>query len=109
MTGASLVIENELSHLHDVLSGYHLRKYMKDVLSLLQEAEADLAIWQQMTEAQRDDRWNGRERDKAEAAERRKAEAPFKARAAEFYAAMKQLNVSPPRWLDNEIANWSLA
>jgi hypothetical protein len=102
-------IENQLGHLHRVLSPYHLSRYLKDAIETLQEAEADLATWRQMTEAQREERWAKHERDDAEAAERRKAEAVLRARHEEFYATMKQLNVSPPRWLDNEIAKWSLA
>ena len=113
-------LENELHHLSDNLglgiddfddsrAVYFIAKYLTETLRTLQEADADLAIWQRMTPAARDERWDAREREKAEAAERRKAEAVLRARHAEFYAAMKQLNVSPPRWLDNQIANWSLA
>jgi len=65
-------IENQLGHLRNVICGRYVAKYLKDILQTLQEAEADLAIWQQMTEAQRDERWDARERDKIEAEERRK-------------------------------------
>ena len=103
------VIEGELAHLDSVLSGYHLRKYMKDVLALLDEAEADLATWRALSPAARDERWAEWERAEAERAARRQAEAQLRARSNEFYAAMKLANVSPPRWMDNQIANWSLA
>ena len=117
---APRVLENELYHLSDSIgldiedfddcrAVHYVAKYLTETLATLQEAEADLVIWQQMTEAARDERWNAREREKAALAERRKAEAVLKARHAEFYEAMSRMNVSPPRWLDNQIANWSLA
>jgi hypothetical protein len=98
-----------LDNLNRGLSAWLAAERSKYVRETLEDAEADLATWQQMTPAQRDQRLADFERKNVEAAERRKAEAVLKQRHAEFYAAMKQLNVSPPRWLDNQIANWSLA
>src|ERR1700722_1030435 len=46
---APRVIENQLGHLHRALSSYHFSRYLTETLRTLQEAEADLAIWQRMT------------------------------------------------------------
>lgn len=103
------VIENELDHLGNVLSPYHLSRYLTEARVTLQDAEADLVSWQRMTPVQRDQRCTEREREQAALAARREAEAQLRQRHTAFYATMKRANVSPPRRLDNEIANWSLA
>jgi hypothetical protein len=89
------VIENEIDHLNIVISGRYVAKYLKEILSTLQDGEADLALWQQMTPAQRDERRNEREREKAEANERREARAQINERQNAFYAAMFAAGISP--------------
>ncbi|QIG92088.1 hypothetical protein [Bradyrhizobium sp. 6(2017)] len=89
------VIENEIDHLNRVVSAYHLSRYLTDVLATLQEAEADLAIWQRTTPAQRDDRLSKREREKAEAAERARTRAHIYERQNAFYTAMFAAGISP--------------
>ena len=105
----SRIVKNELSRLDNVLNAYHLRKYPTETRQTLVDAELELATWQTLSPTERDAVWEADERAEAEIAARRKAEAVLRARHAEFYAAMQQMNVSPPRWLDNQIANWSLA
>jgi len=81
-------IENQIGHLYRALSPHHLSRYLKDALAALNEAEADLAIWQQMTEAQRDERWDERKRDKIEAEERRAALRAIEDRKSRLYDIM---------------------
>ena len=105
---APRVIENELHHLSDTLglgiddfddsrAVYFIAKYLTETLRTLQEAEAEAAIWRQMTPTQRDERWDAHEREKAEAAERRKAEAVLRARKNAIYeiAEMTGIPLSP--------------
>jgi hypothetical protein len=88
-------IENQIDHLHRALSPYHLSRYLKDALATLQEAEADLAIWQRMTEAQRDECWAEHERDEAERAERRQKAAEISKQQDAFYSAFFAMGISP--------------
>jgi hypothetical protein len=105
----SRIVQGELDHLNDVLDKYHVRKYLETIRSDLDVAEADLASWHTLTPAARDEIWKADERAEAELAARREAEALLKQRHDAFYEACRLANVSPPRWLDNQIANWSLA
>jgi hypothetical protein len=89
------MIEVELDHLDMVLSGYHLRRYMTTVLETLREAEADLATWQQMTPAQQDERWDARERENAERAERRKRQSEISAKQNAFYTSLCAMGIAP--------------
>jgi uncharacterized protein YciW len=102
-------ISSPLGNLNRGLSAWLVAERRRYVDQTLHDAEADLTAWRRMSAAEQAARVAEIKRLENEAAERRKAEAVFKARHAEFYGAMKQMNVSPPRWLDNEIANWSLA
>jgi hypothetical protein len=92
---APRVIENEVDHLANVISTYHLSRYLADTLATLQDAEADLATWQRMTPTQRDERWSEREHEKAEAAERRKERAQINELQNAFYTAMFAAGISP--------------
>jgi hypothetical protein len=100
------VIENELYHLSDSLglgiegfdesrAVYFIAKYLTETLRTLQEAEADLAIWRQMTPTQRDERWDAHEREKAEAAERRVKRAEISKQQDAFYSAFFAMGISP--------------
>ena len=105
----SRIVQSELDHLNGVLCAYHLRKYRDVVVATLNDATADFATWQTLTPAQRDEIIAADERAEAERLARREAENKLRQRTNEFYAAMQKANISPPRWLDNDIANWSLA
>jgi hypothetical protein len=78
-----------------VLSPYHLSRYLKDALATLQEAEADLAIWQRITEAQRDERWAQWERAEVDAEERRQKRAEIGKQQDAFYSAFFAMGISP--------------
>src|SRR6266851_1967982 len=69
----SRIVQGELKHLNDVLSGYHCAKYPCETRQTLNDAEADLATWQTLSEAARDAIIKADERADAEAAARRKA------------------------------------
>lgn len=105
----SRIVQGELSHLNDVLDKYHVAKYLKTIRRDIDDAEAELATWRTLSADARDVIWKADEQAEADLAARREAEAILKQRHDAFYAAMKRANVSPPRWLDNQIANWSLA
>jgi hypothetical protein len=110
------VVQGELSHLNDVMSKFHLRKYTAETLQTLVDAEADLARWQTLSEAERDAIWAADEAAEAELVARRAVEQQLRKRSEAFYAACKQANAFPPPRrpedteppLDNEIANWSI-
>jgi hypothetical protein len=89
------VIKNEIDHLHRVLSPYHLSRYLTDALATLQEAEADLAVWQTLSPGARSERWAEWERAEAEAEQRRKQAAEISARQNAFYAAFFAMGISP--------------
>jgi hypothetical protein len=89
------MIENEIDHLNDVVSGYHCAKYLNETLQTLQDAEADWAAWQQMSPAARNERWDEHDRANAEAAERREVAAQISQRQNAFYAAMFAAGISP--------------
>ena len=102
-------VSSPLENLDRRLSTWLVAERRRYVDETLHDAEADLAMWRRMSAAEQAARVAEIKRIENEAAERRKAEAVLRARHEDFYATMKKLNVSPPRWLDNEIAKWSLA
>jgi hypothetical protein len=102
-------VSSPLENIDRRLSAWLVAERRRYVDETLHDAEADLATWRRMSAAEQAARVAEIKRIENEAAERRKAEAVLKTRHEEFYAAMKQMNVSPPRWLDNQISNWSLA
>jgi hypothetical protein len=105
----SRIVQGELSHLNDVLTSYHLAKYPAETVQTLNDATADLATWQTLSPDARDAIWKADEQAVAELAARREAEWLLRQRHDAFYEACRLANVSPPRWLDNQISNWSLA
>jgi hypothetical protein len=99
-------LENELHRLSDSLglgiddfddsrAVYFVAKYLTETLRTLQEADADLVMWQRMTPAERDQRWDAREREKAEAAERRQKRAEISKQQNAFYTAFFAMGISP--------------
>jgi hypothetical protein len=91
------VIENEIDHLNNVVSKYHVAKYLNETLRTLQDGEADLVIWQQMPPPARDERWAERDRANAEAAERRESREAAVARKNAIYEAARKarMPISP--------------
>jgi hypothetical protein len=85
------VVENELGHLNNVICGRYVAKYLADILSTLQEAEADLATWP----GQRAERLAAREREEAEAEERRQKQAEISKQQDAFYSAFFAMGISP--------------
>jgi hypothetical protein len=98
------VIENEIDHLNSVIAPYHCAKYLNETLRTLQDGEADLAIWQQMPPAARDERWAERDRADAEAAERRKARQEAVARKNAIYEAARRAGMPLSPELEDALA-----
>jgi hypothetical protein len=103
---APRVLKNELYHLSDSVglgiedfddcrAVHYVSKYLNAILITLQDGEADLAIWQKMTPAERDERWAQHEREKVEAVERRKKRAEIRAKQNAFYSALSAMGLSP--------------
>jgi hypothetical protein len=53
----SRIVQGELNHLNSVISAYHVGKYPTETRQTLDDAEADLARWCQMTPDARDEIW----------------------------------------------------
>jgi hypothetical protein len=102
-------IEGQIKHLHGALSAYHLSRYLADALATLDEAEADLAIWQRMTDAQRDERLAEREREKTAAHERRKKQAEISKQQNAFYSAFFAMGISPIPMGNDDEPIWATA
>ena len=86
----SRIVKNELDHLTDVLSSYHLAKYPAATRQTINDAEADLATWQTLSPAARDVIWKADEQAEADLVARQKARQVAIARKNAIYAAARK-------------------
>ena len=89
----SRVVKGEIKRLNDVLTAYHVGKYLKDTCETLDQAEADFATWQTLSPAARDAIKEADERAEAESAARRKARQEAIARKNAIYAAARKIGM----------------
>jgi hypothetical protein len=93
----SRIVRNEIEHLNDVLSAFHLRKYSAETRQTLDDAEADLATWRTLSTDARDEIWKADERAEADLAARRKARQEAGARKNAIYDTARRtgMPISP--------------
>ncbi|MGY4295137.1 hypothetical protein ACVWXN_003232 [Bradyrhizobium sp. i1.4.4] len=100
----SRIVKNEIGHLNDVLTAYHVGKYPNETRQTLNDAEADLATWHTLSESARDAIIAADERAEAELDARRKARQEASARKSAIYAAAKKIGMPLSPELDEALA-----
>lgn len=100
----SRLVQGELDHLNNVLTAYHARKYLSEIVQTLDDAEADFAAWETLSEAARDAIIEANERAEADLAARRKAREEASARKKAIYDAARKIGMPLSPALEEALA-----
>lgn len=100
----SRAVKNELNHLNNVIAPYHVGKYPNETRQTLNDAEADLATWQTLPPAARNDIIEADKRAEAELVARRKARQEAITRKKAIYDTARKIGMPLSPALEDALA-----